>query len=335
MHVPIDIRRGGLADFSVDGDPILIADRRVWELHGRRIRFPHRLLQVEPGENSKRWDEVGRLVDAILRLGVRRSTPVVVMGGGVVGDLGGFVASVVLRGLPLYHLPTTLLAMVDSSIGGKTGVNHASGKNLIGAFYQPSRIVMDLDTLDTLPDREWRCGLGEVFKYGMIHDPSLLEPDYARLTDWEPVIRTCAAYKARIVAEDERESGVRAYLNYGHTFAHALENVAGYGTLAHGEAVYVGLVAAARLGSALEGGAGPEALLRHRHLFPLDLGGFESRIEALIEAMGSDKKRTSDAIRFVLVRDFGQPFLKEIADRDAIRDAWAFALAHAHAKGRP
>lgn len=333
MATPIDIGYGLLADWRLEGNPILIADRQVWDLHGHRIRFPHRLFTVEPGEESKRWEEAGRLVDAVLRSGVRRQTPVVVMGGGVAGDLGGFVASMVLRGLPLYHVPTTLLAMVDSSIGGKTGVNHATGKNLIGAFHPPMRIVMDLDTLATLPEREWRCGLGEVLKYGMIHDASLLEPDYALMEDWEAVIRVCSAYKTRIVEEDERESGIRAYLNYGHTFAHALENVAGYGALAHGEAVYVGLVAAARLGERLGLGVGPDALIRHRHLFPLDLDAFPSRIDDLIQAMGNDKKMRSASIRFVLVETFGNPFLLEIDDLDAIRDAWRFALDAVHGSG--
>lgn len=334
MSTKIDIGHGILTEWSLAGDPVVIADRRVWSLHGHRIRFPHRLFTIDPGEESKNWNVVGRLIDEILRSGVRRSTPVVVMGGGVAGDIGGFAAAVVLRGLPLVHVPTTLLAMVDSSIGGKTGVNHGTGKNLIGSFHAPIRILMDLETLETLPEREWRCGLGEVLKYGMIHDAALLDADYATMTRWEPVIRTCAAYKSRIVLEDERETGIRAYLNYGHTFAHALEQVAGYGTLAHGEAVYVGLVAASHLANRLGIGIGPDVLLRHRSRFPLDLARFANRVEDLMAAMRRDKKRMTDSIRFVLVETFGHPYLHDIDDTDAIRDAWLFALQSIHTDHR-
>jgi 3-dehydroquinate synthase len=334
MSTRIDIGHGILAEWTLADDPVVIADRRVWSLHGHRIRFPHRLFTIDPGEESKQWNVAGRLIDQILGLGVRRSTPVVVMGGGVAGDIGGFVAAVVLRGLPLIHVPTTLLAMVDSSIGGKTGVNHESGKNLIGSFHSPVQILMDLETLETLPEREWRCGLGEVLKYGMIHDGTLLDADYAVLTRWEPVIRTCAAFKCRVVEEDERETGNRAHLNFGHTFAHALEQVAGYGTLAHGEAVYVGMVAASHLASRLGLGIGPDDLLRHRSMFPLDLARFSNRVEDLLAAMRRDKKRMTDSIRFVLVETIGHPFLQDIDDTDAIRDAWLFALHTIHADHR-
>lgn len=329
-RVRIDIGPGLLATLDVASDPILIADRRVWELHGHRIGFPHRLMTVEPGESSKSWLEVGRLVDGILNVGVKRATPVVLMGGGVVGDLGGFVASIVLRGLPLIHIPTTLLAMVDSSIGGKTGVNHPTGKNLIGTFHQADRIVMDLDVLDTLPMREWRCGLGEVLKYGMIHDPSLLDLDYAGAVDWADVVRRCVAFKVRTVEQDEREAGIRAYLNYGHTFAHALENVAGYGTFAHGEAVFVGMVAAARLGEMLGADVGPDILLPHARLFPLSTAAYLGRIDELIRAMRSDKKIIGDSIRFIVVQTCGSPFIREVDSIDAITEAWRYALETVH-----
>jgi 3-dehydroquinate synthase len=334
MPTQIDIGKGILAEWTLHGDPVVIADRRVWSLHGHRVRFPHRLFTIEPGEDSKQWSVAGRLIDEILWSGVRRSTPVVVMGGGVAGDIGGFVAAVALRGLPLIHVPTTLLAMVDSSIGGKTGVNHESGKNLIGSFHSPDHILMDLDTLATLPEREWRCGLGEVLKYGMIHDATLLDADYAAMIQWEAVIRTCAAYKSRIVQEDERETGIRAHLNFGHTFAHALEQVAGYGTLAHGEAVYVGMVAASHLASRLGIGIGPDLLLRHRSRFPLDLERYSDRVDDLVAAMRRDKKRITDSIRFVFVRTPGQPYLQDVDDTDAIRDAWRFALQSIHTEHR-
>ena len=249
-------------------------------------------------------------------------------GGGVVGDLAGFVASACLRGLPLIHVPTTLLAMVDSSIGGKTGVNHVTGKNLIGAFYQPERIVMDTDLLATLPTREWRCGLGEVLKYGMISDPSLLDIDYTAHVDWPSIISKSARFKARTVEEDELEQGIRAYLNYGHTFGHALEAVTGYTRFAHGEAVYLGMVAAARFGQLLGHKVDPDVLLRHSDLFKLDLSGLVDRIPDLMAAMLMDKKIKGSAIRFILVDPVGTPFIQEMDAPEDIAQAWRFALTH-------
>lgn len=315
----------------------VIADATVWGIHGARLT---RILEgtglrlhvqtVPSGESSKSWDQAGILLDGLLRSGVRRGTPLVAVGGGVVGDLAGFVASACLRGLPLIHVPTTLLAMVDSSIGGKTGVNHAIGKNLIGAFYQPERIVMDIDLLATLPEREWRCGLGEVLKYGMISDPSLLDIDYASDTvDWPSIISKSARFKVRTVEEDELEQGIRAYLNYGHTFGHALEAVTGYTRFAHGEAVYVGMLTAARFGQSLGHRVDPEVLLRHAPLFKLDLSGLVERIPDLMAAMFMDKKIKGSAIRFILVDPIGSPFIQEMDAPEDIAQAWRFALTHA------
>jgi 3-dehydroquinate synthase len=315
----------------------VIADASVWAIHGNRIagileRNGRKLhVQTVPsGESSKSWEQAGILLDGLLRSGVRRGTPLVAIGGGVVGDLAGFVASACLRGLPLIHVPTTLLAMVDSSIGGKTGVNHATGKNLIGAFYQPERIVMDIDLLATLPEREWRCGLGEVLKYGMISDPSLLDVDYASAeVDWPSIISKSARFKVRTVEEDELEQGIRAYLNYGHTFGHALEAVTGYTRFAHGEAVYIGMLAAARFGQSLGHRVDPEVLLRHAPLFKLDLSGLTDRIPDLMAAMFMDKKIKGSAIRFILVDPIGSPFIQEMDAPEDIAQAWRFALTHA------
>lgn len=315
----------------------VIADAHVWTLHGPRIRaiLEHGgrkvVVQTVPaGESSKNWDQAGILLDGLLRSGVRRGTPLVAVGGGVIGDLAGFVASACLRGLPLIHVPTTLLAMVDSSIGGKTGVNHATGKNLIGAFYQPEVIVMDTDLLATLPEREWRCGLGEVLKYGMISDPSLLDVDYSSAdVDWPSIISKSARFKVRTVEEDELEQGIRAYLNYGHTFGHALEAVTGYTRYAHGEAVFIGMLAAARFGQLLGHRVDPDVLLRHAPLFKLNTEGLDVRIPEVMSAMFMDKKIKGSAIRFILVDPIGSPFIQEMDAPDLIEQAWRFALRNA------
>lgn len=315
----------------------VIADETVWGLHGPRIEsiihqtgLLMRLQTVPPGETSKSWEQAGKLIDGLLRSGVRRGTPVLAIGGGVVGDLVGFVASACMRGLPLIHVPTTLLAMVDSSIGGKTGVNHPSGKNLIGAFYQADHIVMDTDFLTTLPPREIRCGLGEILKYGMIFDPSLLDADYASLTDWTDIISRSARFKADTVEQDELEQGIRAFLNYGHTFGHALEAVTHYTRFAHGEAVYVGMLAAAYFGKSLGHDVDPALLLRHKPMFRLDMGGLEARIPELIQAMYNDKKIKGASIRFILVERPGKPFIQELDAPIELEQAWVSALRAAH-----
>jgi 3-dehydroquinate synthase len=315
----------------------VIADSTVWRIHGLRIgeilqRGGRTLIvqTVAAGEISKSWEQAGVLLDGLLRSGVRRGTPMVAIGGGVVGDLAGFIASACLRGLPLIQVPTTLLAMVDSSIGGKTGVNHATGKNLIGAFYQPERIVMDTELLTTLPEREWRCGLGEVLKYGMISDPALLDVDYASETvDWPSIISKSARFKARTVEEDELELGIRAYLNYGHTFGHALETVTHFTRFAHGEAVYIGMIAAAKFGQLLGHRVDPDVLLRHASLFKLNTQGMEERIPELMSTMFMDKKIKGSAIRFIFVDPIGSPFIQELDAPDLIESSWRFALRNA------
>ena len=215
-----------------------------------------RVVVLPPGEATKSDVHLRGLYDEALAWGLDRQTPVVALGGGVVGDLAGFAAATLLRGLPLVHLPTSLVAQVDSALGGKTGLNHATGKNLVGAFWQPRLVVTDTTTLATLPQREWTSGLAEVVKHALIADPDLaafLEAHWADLVlrrDDEAVaqmVRRAAAVKARIVSADEREAGRRALLNFGHTFGHAVEKVAGYGTFTHGEAVALGMRAATAL----------------------------------------------------------------------------------------
>ena len=270
------------------------------------------LASVAPGEASKSLDQAARLYGDLVAMKADRHTVVVAVGGGVVGDLAGFVAATYARGLSLLMIPTTLLAMVDSSVGGKVGVNLATAKNLIGAFHQPVGVWIDLAHLASLPDRERRCGLAEVVKYGMILDPEFFEsleraaPSLALgnpTATREVVARSCEL-KASVVSVDEVEqTGVRAVLNFGHTIGHAIEAVAGYGGgYRHGEAVAIGMVAETRLAERL-GRVGPEVATRLTTLLAqlgLPVAAPGLRVEALLEAMTLDKKNEGGQIRFVL-----------------------------------
>jgi 3-dehydroquinate synthase len=269
------------------------------------------------GEGSKSLAELSHLYDALADLPADRRTAVVAVGGGVVGDLAGFAAATYNRGLPLVMVPTTLLAMVDSSVGGKTGINHPTGKNLIGSFHQPAGVWIDTVVLATLPDREYRSGLAEVVKYGVILDADLfarLEADAAAILARDPaavrrVVRRSCELKARVVEQDEREeTGLRAVLNYGHTFAHAFEAVAGYGAWLHGQAVAAGMVCASRLAERL-GRIPPDVTARQVKL--LEAFGLPTAadpgwdVDALLNAMRRDKKATAAGLRFVLPTRLG------------------------------
>lgn len=290
------------------------------------------------GETSKSDTSWLKMVNFLLENGARRNTPVFVVGGGVTGDSGGFATATTLRGMPLIHIPTTLLAMVDSSIGGKTGINHPEGKNLIGSFYQPEAVMMYTGFLATLPAMEWTNGLSEILKYAAIEDPSLFElaeeiyfndsPPYPH-ENLTPLIKRCVQIKADIVEKDEKESGIRAYLNFGHTFAHALEKVAGFGSITHGEAVYIGMIAATRL-SVLQGAEKEFNEIhfdRFQSLYTFQDRIFELSVDTLIDRMHSDKKKTSGNLKFVLLHEWGHPYVTEIADSKPIREAWNFALS--------
>ena len=295
----------------------------------------HRRIVVPPGEQSKSMGELERLLDRMLALGMERSSTVVALGGGVVGDLAGFAAAVVLRGVDYVQVPTTLLAQVDSAIGGKTGIDSRHGKNLIGAFHQPRLVLSDIDALGTLPPRELRAGYAEVVKYGLIDRPdffnwlevngqALLSGDTALRR--QAVVESCRA-KAALVAADERETGARALLNLGHTFAHALEAVAQYGDeLLHGEAVAIGMVLAfelsVRLGLCAQSDA--ERVRRHLEMVGLPTAPHQIRAEgfsadALLEAMAHDKKVADGRPRFVLARGIGQAFAGAEVEADQIR----------------
>ena len=290
-------------------------------------------LTVPSGEASKSVAALERLWNEMARLAVDRHTHVIGVGGGVVGDLAGFAAATFGRGLPVWHVPTTLVAQVDSAIGGKTGINLTAGKNLVGSFWQPRGVIADVDTLTTLPDREFRSGLAEVVKYGMILDPEFfdwLEANTGAILGRHAatlahVVGRSAALKADVVERDEREiSGLRAILNYGHTFAHAYETAAGYGTLLHGEAVAMGMVSAAALGESL-GRIGPDIVARQQQLllaFDLPVAvptgpGFTS--DALLATMARDKKTVGGRLRFVLPTRIGHVELVDGIDPAAVR----------------
>jgi 3-dehydroquinate synthase len=286
---------------------------------------------VPAGEGSKSLEQASRLYDTLAESQVDRGTLVVALGGGVVGDLAGFVAATYLRGLPFLIVPTSLLAMVDSSVGGKVGVNHPRGKNLIGAFAQPVGVWIDLAALDTLPEREYRSGLAEVVKYGVILDApffEMLERSASALLQREPgvlleVVACCCQLKADVVAKDEREtSGARAALNYGHTFAHAFEAVAGYGTWLHGEAVAAGMVCASALAERL-GLIAADITRRQRDLLAclhLPVRPDASwPVDALLAAMHSDKKTLHGKLRFVLPTRLGEVRLVNDVPKAAVQ----------------
>jgi 3-dehydroquinate synthase len=297
--------------------------------------------RVPPGEGSKSFATLERLLSALLDARVERRTTLVALGGGVVGDLAGFAAAVVLRGVPFIQIPTTLLAQVDSSVGGKTGIDTPQGKNLVGAFHQPRLVLADTDTLSTLPIRELRAGYAEMAKYGLIDRPDFwnwLETHGGDLIGGDAAARahaiaeSCRA-KADIVARDETESGPRALLNLGHTFAHAFETLCGYGdALRHGEAVAIGMVLAfalsERLGLCPAGRA--ERVAAHLSAVglptsPRDLGR-RFDLDAVLDAMQGDKKVADGRITFVLARDVGRAFLSAAVDPAAVRATLAEAL---------
>ncbi|MDG5766542.1 3-dehydroquinate synthase [Balneolales bacterium ANBcel1] len=319
---------------GVDAGPIVVVDRNVLAAHRARVEsaFPPgicRYFELPPGEGSKSIASWKGIIDFALSGQVRRNTPLVAVGGGVTGDLAGFAAASLLRGLPLYQVPTTLLAMVDSAVGGKTGINHDFGKNTIGAFYHPEAVLFDTEFLDTLPEREWLCGISEVLKYGYIRDSKLLEQGAALANPatrepqllWE-VVHSSVMIKSGIVQEDAREAGKRAWLNFGHTFAHALETLDGYRNINHGEAVYAGMIAALYVSGTRGGRVDNEPLLSLRTWYNLKLNRFESQIDKLVALMHHDKKNRDSSIQLVLLEEPGRPKLERIEDPAILYEAW-------------
>jgi 3-dehydroquinate synthase len=320
--------RGRVAIVTDDGVPSQHVEAAVGSLRATGVGVE--VIQVPAGEGAKSLDQVARLYDRFVAAGLDRGSMVLALGGGVVGDLAGYAAATFLRGLPLVQIPTTLLAQVDSSVGGKVGVNLPQGKNLVGAFYQPRLVLADVAALATLPPREFRSGLAEVVKYAVIADPGLfdlLEEEAPRLSPaaghlLASIVARCCRIKAQVVALDQREQGWRAILNFGHTFGHALEAAAGYGGLAHGEAVAIGMVAAARLAwrRGLCGRAHVDRVLRL-----LERLGLPTRCPLpagrVLPYITSDKKARGGVPRFVLTRGMADVTLAPVHEREELETA--------------
>lgn len=293
------------------------------------------VLSIEAGEKAKAWSRLEEVVGWMLKNHVDRHSVFVALGGGVIGDLGGFAAAITMRGIPFVQIPTTLLAQVDSSVGGKTGINTDEGKNLVGAFYQPVAVICDADVLRTLPERELKAGYAEIVKYGLINDMSFfewLEANGRKVLALDPAalsyaVQTSCNAKAAIVGKDERESGLRALLNLGHTFGHALEAAAGYdGRLLHGEGVSIGMVLAHRLCVKMGLCPGQDAGRIEAHLKAC---GMKTEIRdiqpALTQSAGEiadfmkhDKKASAGKITFILTRGIGKAFTSADVDMDDV-----------------
>ena len=313
---------------------VIVSNTTVAPLYLDRLRSTVESLGISvlpvilpDGERYKNWETLNLVFDALLGSHCERSTPLLALGGGVIGDMGGFAAACYQRGMPFIQVPTTLLAQVDSSVGGKTAINHPLGKNMIGAFYQPMAVLSDISTLDTLPERELKAGLAEVIKYGLIGDPSFFAWLEARIDDLlarrtdalaEAVQRSCEN-KAEVVAADEREIGERALLNLGHTFGHAIETGLGYGEWLHGEAIAAGTLIAGQLSNRL-GWLAAEELTRIEQLFlraGLPVRGAPLGAMRYIELMRHDKKVEDGRMRLVLLRGIGRAVVSdEAGERD-------------------
>jgi 3-dehydroquinate synthase len=306
-------RVGGRQCLVVTNDTVapLYLDRLIGSLAGRQVES----ISLPDGEAHKTLANAAAVIDRLVGMRASRDATVLALGGGVVGDVAGFAAACYMRGIDFVQVPTTLLAQVDSSVGGKTGVNHPEGKNLIGAFHQPKLVLIDTDTLESLPQRELRAGIAEIIKHGAIADADFfdwLEKNVSAIVAREPsalafAIRRSCEIKAAVVAADERERGARALLNFGHTFGHAIENALGYGEWLHGEAVAAGMVMAARLS-----GIDADEVDRLRRLLAaagLPVSPPDAGPDALRAAMELDKKASAGKLRFVLLRGIGEAFV--------------------------
>jgi 3-dehydroquinate synthase len=320
------------ADLPRASQALIVSNTTVAPLYAERVRtaltayYPQvHVLSLPDGEAFKTWETLQLIFDALLGHGCDRKTVLFALGGGVVGDMTGFAAASFMRGVPFVQIPTTLLAQVDSSVGGKTGINHPMGKNMVGAFYQPHRVICDLDTLQTLPSRELSAGLAEIIKYGPIADTVFLDWIEANLPDLlarapqalAHAVRRSCEIKAWVVAQDEREAGLRAILNFGHTFGHAIEAGMGYGAWLHGEAVGCGMVMAARLSAAL---GMVDAAFAERLVLLVAAAGLPVKGPVLdpidnagryLALMRLDKKVQAGAITFVLIDGPGRAVMRE------------------------
>ncbi|SBT03331.1 3-dehydroquinate synthase [Candidatus Accumulibacter aalborgensis] len=324
----------------------IVTNATVAPWYLQRLAEPLRRAGIEvveivlpDGEQFKDWRTLNSIFDVLLERRCERSTTLLALGGGVVGDMTGFAAACFQRGMPFIQVPTTLLAQVDSSVGGKTAINHPLGKNMIGAFHQPRLVLTDTDTLITLPDRELRAGLAEVIKYGLIRDLPFfawLEANLDLLLSREPmalaeaICRSCRN-KAEVVVADERESGERALLNLGHTFGHAIETGVGYGQWLHGEAIAAGTLMAAQLSAQL-GWISADDVARVERLFQragLPVYGPLLAVDRYLDLMQNDKKVRDGKLRLVLLQQVGQAVLTDAAPQADVRKAITVRSAHA------
>ena len=322
-------------DLRLGNQVAVVSNPTVWKHWGNTVAeslseagFSVNQVEIPDGESYKNSETLNHIYDVLIETGLDRQSFLVALGGGVIGDITGFAASTYLRGIPFIQIPTTLLAQVDSSVGGKTGINHRLGKNLIGTFYQPRLVVIDSKLLETLPEREYISGLAEVVKYGVVCDQrffSFLEVSKEKLLsrDSDCVLETtrkCCELKAGVVERDEREGSYRAVLNYGHTFAHAIEKLTGYSRFLHGEAVAIGMAHAARI-SESRGLAATEdttriiGLLRSLRL-PTEFTGFEA--DAYRSVMLRDKKVREGGINFVFNTGIGESLIERVTDWESL-----------------
>ena len=307
---------------------LVITNDRVGPLYAKQLNASlsaagYRVAeyQLPDGELHKNIESVQQLYDACLSAGLDRSSVIFSLGGGVVGDLAGFVAGTFMRGLSVVHLPTSLLAMVDASVGGKTGYDLAQGKNLVGMFKQPSMVLIDPLVLKTLAKREFACGMAEVIKHGIIGAPELFESlEAGQLTEWPSLIEQAVSLKAGIVEQDETETGVRAHLNLGHTFGHAVETLSGYGVVKHGEAVAIGMVMAARTSASFNlcSNDDIERIVKLLAYFDLPVIPPDFSVTEYLSVMQRDKKVKDGVVRVVLNHGIGTAELHQVKDLDKV-----------------
>lgn len=316
---------------------VIITDENVRKLYGRRITnllkevdLPSECIEIKPGEGSKNLDCFSEIIRKTADIGTRKDHLIIAFGGGVVGDIAGFAAAVYMRGLPYIHIPTTLLAQVDSSVGGKTGIDLPQGKNLLGAFHQPLGVMIDPDLLITLNDRQLAEGMAEIIKYGAISDGNLFEElegyggtkhAFGHLSG---IIHRCCGIKAGIVERDEKDSGERRKLNFGHSFGHAIEKLGGYQSLSHGEAVSIGMCLAAEVGEKLGVTAKGTKIRISKILNAYNLPTlFFDKVKdpdysELVEAMGMDKKNQGDDLKLVLLNEIGNSIICDISESELL-----------------
>lgn len=326
--------------YNLSGQVVVISDLSVHKHYGealtKSLNFSKKsshLIFIHGGERSKSFRTIEKILTQMLELRCDRNSVVLAFGGGVVGDIAGFVASVYKRGIPYLQVPTTLLAQVDSSLGGKTGVNHPLGKNMIGTFYQPKMVWTDLTVLQTLPKREIVCGLGEIIKYGVIKDAELFKLVEDRLHEivaldlelLQEIVLRCCQIKAGIVAEDEKETGPRMVLNFGHTIGHALEAEMGYKKISHGESVLLGMLVESRMALNLNILDIGDFQRIERLISRFELSGKLNRVEVgrLLKFIKADKKSSSGHTKFVLPRKIGEVDIVDEVSEDLIRSSLA------------